>query len=103
MTVPAVWNGSYIIVALVTKVSLRRVTVQAGISQTLDIFFAVGGGINPGVMANDFFSPVQQQVHVVGPHPLGWLHTLFFISWEIEFRGIIDVPAGGTGPDREAY
>ena len=71
VTVPAVGYGRHVIVASVTKFRLGRVTVQTGFSQALGILLTIAVSISPEIIANNFFPPIEQHVHMIGSHVLG--------------------------------
>jgi hypothetical protein len=103
VAVPAVRGSRYVIVALVAKFGFGRVTIEAGIGKTHGIFLAIAGSIGSDALADHGFSPINQQIHMVGSHPINVFYALLFISRKIELRNITNCPTGGTNPDGETY
>jgi len=103
MTVPAVRDSSHIGMALVAKFVFGRVTIEAGIGKTHVMFLAIAGSVGSDALADHGFSPINQQVHMVGPHPLGGFYALLFVSRKVKVRNIVNCSAGGTNPNGETY
>ena len=101
MAAPAIRRHCCIVVALVAKFGLVGMAFQAGVGEAGLIFFAAGADPHPVVQgpppipcADHLFPPVDQELHVGGPHLGGGQDALLSLAASCWMAG---VSASGRG------